>query len=99
AELWLRTPAGAALDPQFLRALEELTRRLESDPRVTAVDGPTSALRWEHYIESGSDQLPLDAAAWPKLAADLEQILLTEPGARDYVDVGTLANARISIRG
>src|ERR1700683_5161074 len=79
AELWLKTPAGGAREPQFLRALEDFTQHLEQDPRITAVDGPTSALRWEHYIASGSDQLPADAPAWPKLAADLEQILLTEP--------------------
>ena len=99
AELWLQTPAGTVLEPQFLRAIEELTRRLERDPRVTAVDGPTSVLRWANYIRSGSDQLPLDATAWPKLAADLEQILLSEPGARGYVDVASLANARVSVRG
>jgi predicted RND superfamily exporter protein len=99
AELWLQTSAGEALEPQFLRSLEAFTRRLEEDPRITAVDGPTSALRWEHYIASGSDELPNDAAAWPKLAADLEQILLTQPAARAYVDVGSLANARLSIRG
>jgi predicted RND superfamily exporter protein len=98
-ELWLRTPAGHALDPDFLRALEQLTQRLESDPRITAVDGPTSVLRWARYIASGSDQLPAAAAAWPKLAADLEQIMLTEPGARTYVDVTDLANVRLSIRG
>jgi predicted RND superfamily exporter protein len=55
-ELWLQTPAGHALDPDFLRALEQLTRQLESDPRITAVDGPTSLLRWARYVESGSDQ-------------------------------------------
>jgi uncharacterized protein len=98
-ELWLRTPAGRALDPDFLRALEQLTRQLESDPRITAVDGPTSLLRWARYVESGSDQLPESASAWPKLAADLEQIMLTEPAARAYVDVTDLANVRISIRG
>ena len=98
-ELWLQTPPEAVLQPQFLRAVEELTRRLERDARITAVDGPTSALRWAHYFATGSDQLPLDPSAWPKLAADLEQILLTEPGARAYVDVASLANARISIRG
>ena len=42
---------------------------------------------------------PTSASAWPKLAADLEQILLTEPGARKYVDVKDLANVRLSIRG
>jgi predicted RND superfamily exporter protein len=98
-ELWLQTPAGHALDPDFMRALEQLTRRLESDPRITAVDGPTSVLRWARYVQTGSDQLPTAASAWPKLAADLEQILLTEPGARKYVDVTDLANVRLSIRG
>jgi predicted RND superfamily exporter protein len=98
-ELWLQTPPGHALDPEFLRALEQLTLRLERDPRITAVDGPTSVLRWARYVQSGSDQLPASAADWPKLAADLEQIMLTEPGARAYVDLGDLANVRISIRG
>jgi len=98
-ELWLQTPAGHALDADFLRALEQLTRQLESDPRITAVDGPTSVLRWARYVATGSDQLPAAAAAWPKLAADLEQILLAEPGARAYVDVTDLANVRLSIRG
>jgi predicted RND superfamily exporter protein len=98
-ELWLQTPPGHALDPEFLRALEQLTRIFESDPRITAVDGPTSVLRWARYVETGSDQLPTDAAAWPKLAEDLEQIMLTEPHARAYVDVTDLANVRLSIRG
>jgi predicted RND superfamily exporter protein len=96
AELWLQTPPGEVSQPEFLRAVEQLTRRLERDPRVTAVDGPTSALRWANYIETGSDQLPSDPAAWPKLAEDLEQILLTEPGARDYVDIGKPRQCRAS---
>jgi uncharacterized protein len=98
-ELWLKTPPGYALDPDFLRALELLTRQLESDPRITAVDGPTSVLRWARYIETGSDRLPTEVSAWPKLASDLEQILLTQPGARRYVDLTDLANVRLSLRG
>jgi len=98
-ELWLQTTPGQALDPEFLRAVEELGERLERDPRITAVDGPTSVLRWAHYVQSGSDRLPAAPADWPKLAADLEQILLTEPGARGYVDLGDLASVRLSVRG
>jgi len=98
-ELWLQTPPGHALDPEFLRALEQLTRQLESDPRITAVDGPTSVLRWARYVETRSDQLPTSASAWPKLASDLEQIMLTEPAARAYTDVAELANVRLTIRG
>jgi predicted RND superfamily exporter protein len=98
-DLWLKTQPGHALDPDFLRAVELLTRRLEQHPGVDSVDGPTSVLRWAHYIETGSDQLSTDPAAWPKLASDLEQILLTEPGARNYIDVADEASVRLSIRG
>ena len=98
-DLWLETPPGHALDPDFLRGVELLTQRLEQHKGVDSVDGPTSVLRWARYVASGSDQLPTMAAAWPKLAGDLEQILLTEPGARSYVDITNLASVRLSIRG
>ncbi len=98
-DLWLQTQPGHALDPEFLRSVDQLARRLEQHPGINAVDGPTSVLRWARYIESGSDELPTEPAAWPKLAADLDQILLSEPGARNYVDVTDLASVRLSIRG
>jgi predicted RND superfamily exporter protein len=98
-DLWIKTPPGHALDPEFLRAIERLTQRLEADSRITAVDSPTSVLRWARYLQSGNDRLPSDPQAWPKLAADLEQIMLTEPAARDYVDIKDLASVRLSIRG
>lgn len=98
-DLWIRTPKGAALDPDFLRAVEKFASRLESDWRITAVDGPTSVLRWARYVESGNDRLPDDPPSWEKLAGDLEQIMLTEPSAREYVDINDLASVRLSIRG
>jgi uncharacterized protein len=98
-DLWLKTPPGHSLDPEFLRSVYLLARRLEQHPGINAVDGPTTLLRWARYIQSGSDELPSAPEAWPKLAADLEQILLTEPGARSYVDVADLSSVRLSIRG
>jgi len=98
-DLWLQTQPGRALDPEFLRSVYLLARRLEQHPGINAVDGPTTLLRWARYIESGSDELPTAPEAWPKLAADLEQILLTEPAARGYVDVADLSSVRLSIRG
>jgi predicted RND superfamily exporter protein len=98
-DLWIRTPKGEALEPALLRAVEKFASRLESDWRITAVDGPTSVLRWARYVESGNDRLPEDAASWEKLAGDLEQIMLTEPSAREYVDINDLASVRLSIRG
>ncbi len=80
-DLWLQTTPGHALDPDFLRAVEMLTLRLEQHRGVDAVDGPTTVLRWARYIASGSDRLPTAPADWPKLASDLEQIMLAETGA------------------
>jgi len=98
-ELWIQTPPGHALDPDFLRAVYLLTQSLQGNPGITAVDGPTTVLTWARYIESGSDALPTQPEAWQKLAEDLEQIVLTEPGARAYMDVKDLASVRLSIRG
>lgn len=98
-DLWLQTQPGHALDPEFLRSVDLLAHRLEQHAGIDAVDGPTTLLRWARYIQSGSDELPTAPGAWPKLAADLEQILLTEPDARSYVDVNNLSSVRLSIRG
>jgi predicted RND superfamily exporter protein len=98
-DLWLKTQPGHALDPEFLRSVDMLVHRLEQHAGINAVDGPTTLLRWARYIQSGTDGLPTAPEAWPKLAADLEQILLTEPGARSYVDVADLSSVRLSIRG
>jgi uncharacterized protein len=98
-DLWLQTKPGHALDPEFLRGVELLTRKLEQHRGVDAVDGPTTVLRWARYVQTGSDQLSTTPEDWSKLAADLEQILLTEPNARNYVDITDLASVRLSIRG
>lgn len=98
-QLWLKVPQSGALDPQFLRAVDQLVRQLESDPRITAVDGPTSLLRWARYVQSGIDELPTEPTAWNDLASQLEQVLLTTPGARGYVDLATLGDVRLTIRG
>ena len=98
-DLWLHTQPGHALDPEFLRAVDALSRRLEAQRGIDSVDGPTSVLRFARYIQSGTDQLPTAAGDWTKLADDLQQILLTEPSARNYVDIGNLASVRLSIRG
>ena len=97
-DLWLQTQPGHALDPEFLRSVDLLARRLEQHAGINAVDGPTTVLRWARYIQTGSDELPTSPQAWPKLAGDLEQILLNEPGARGYVDVANLSSVRLSVR-
>jgi predicted RND superfamily exporter protein len=96
-EAWVKIPDGRALDPEVLRGLHHFARLLETDPRVGSVMGPTTLLQWARYVAGQGDVLPDDPAPWPKLASDLEQLLLVRPELRGYVDVGTLGNARLRI--
>lgn len=42
-QLWLELPRGEKLSPAVLDAIGRLTRALERDPRISAVEGPASA--------------------------------------------------------
>ncbi len=94
--IWVKTPEGRVLDPEILRGLHGFARRLEADARVGSVNGPTDVLRWARYVQGRGDRLPDDDGAWPKLAADLEQILLGERALRGTVDLATLSSTQVS---
>ncbi len=96
-QVWITTPAGGALDPELLRGLERFARLLEEDGRVGSVVGPTTMLRFVSYVGGQGDRLPDDPVAWPALAAQLDQMLLQEKALRGFVDVGSLADARLTV--
>jgi hypothetical protein len=68
-DIWIRTAPGGVLDPGLLRGLELFARELEADPHVGSVAGPTTLLRWARYAGGAGDRLPVEPAAWPKLAS------------------------------
>jgi predicted RND superfamily exporter protein len=96
-QVWVTTPTGEALRPDLLRGYEVFARRVEDDPRVGSVSGPTTLLRWMEYVTRGSDRLPDDAGAWARLSERLDTLLLENPESRGYVDVGTLSNVRLEV--
>jgi uncharacterized protein len=96
-QVWVTAPAGRVLEPGVLRGVETFARDLEADSRVGSVTGPTTVLRWAAYSGGGSDRLPDDPAAWPGLAARLESLLMQEAALRDYVDLGSLSDARLTV--
>jgi uncharacterized protein len=96
-QAWVTSPPGGILEPEILRGLEVFSRELEADPRVGSVTGPTTMLRWTGYVSGQGDRLPDDPGAWEGLAGELEQLLLQEPASREYVDMKSLAHARLSI--
>ena len=97
ARVWIRTPPGLITDPRVLAALDRFTRAVEREPDVSSAVGPTTFLRMRSYLAGRGDQLPGDPAALARLTGDLEQLLLTEPELRAFIDVGSLADAQLTV--
>ncbi len=97
ARVWVRTAPGAVTDPRLLSALDRFTTAVEHEPGVTSVVGPTTFLRIRSYLAGRGDRLPTDPQAFARAAGDLEQLLLTQPELRAFIDVGSLASAQLTV--
>lgn len=97
ARVWVRTPPGAAVEPEVLRGLDRFATAVEKLPQVSAVVGPTTFLRMRRYLAGQGDVLPQDPEAFAAAAADVEQLLLTEGELRAFLDVNALANASLTV--
>jgi uncharacterized protein len=95
--VWVKTPPGAVVEPELLRGLDRLTTAVEALPEVTSVVGPTTFLRMRRALAGKGEVLPEDPATFARLAGDVEQLLLSEPALRGFIDVGTLSNAQLTV--
>jgi predicted RND superfamily exporter protein len=97
ARVWVRAKPGAIVEPEVLRGLDRFAQAVERAPDVASVVGPTTFLRLRRYLAGRGEELPQDAAGFARATADLEQLLLTEQELRGFLDVGSLANAQLTV--
>ncbi|HZR07810.1 MAG TPA: MMPL family transporter, partial [Myxococcales bacterium] len=97
AHVWIHLPKADATDPEVLRAVDRFQSGIEAIPGVTAVIGPTTFLRLRRYFSGQGDRLPDDPAQFARATADLEQLLLSEPGTRGYIDVNQLRDLNLTV--
>ena len=97
AHAWIHLPRPAATDPEVLRAVDRFESEIERIPSVIAVLGPTTFVRLRRYFAGAGEQLPEDPAQFARAVADLEQMLLSEPGLRGYIDVNGLQDLNVTI--
>jgi len=97
AHVWIHLPKAEATDPEVLRAVDRFQSGIEAIPGVTAVTGPTTFLRLRRYFSGQGDRIPDDPAQFARATADLEQLLLSEPGTRGYIDVNQLRDLNLTV--
>lgn len=94
---WITTPPGAVLDPATLAALDAFARALERDPAVGSATGLTDIVRLRRYAAGEGDTFPDDPVAMAAVASDLEQLMLTEPALRGFIDMNSLGGTFVSV--
>ncbi|BDG08960.1 efflux RND transporter permease subunit [Anaeromyxobacter paludicola] len=97
ARIWIHLPAPAAADPEVLRGVDRFETALEGSTDVTGVTGPTTPLRIRGYLAGRGERLPTDPEGFARAAADVEQLLLTEPDLRGFIDVKGLADLQLTV--
>jgi predicted RND superfamily exporter protein len=97
ARVWIHLAGPQATDPEVLLAVDRLETALEALPDVTAVTGPTTPLRMRSYLSGGGEDLPRDPAGFARVAGDLEQLLLTQPELRSFIDVNGLSDMQLTV--
>ncbi len=97
AHVWIHLAKPVATSPESLRAIDELQRALEAQPRVLTVIGPTTFLHLRRYFAGQPEALPGDANAMQRSSEELEQLLVSEPSLRGYIDVGGLADLNLTV--
>lgn len=97
ARVWVHLPRAAATEPEMLRAIDRFQTALDATPNVTGVAGPTTPLRMRSYLAGHTDALPRDPAGFARAAQDVEQLLLTEPDLRAFIDPNELANLQLTV--
>jgi hypothetical protein len=94
--VWVTTPAGV-LDPHVLAGLDAFAGALERDARVGAVVGLPAVMRLRRYAAGQGADLPRDQATFVRIAAELEQLVLLEPGVRRWVDMNGFASTYLQV--
>jgi hypothetical protein len=97
ARVWVRSPAGDLTSSEVLRGLDRFTTAAERLPDVSSVVSPTTFLQMRRILAGQPAELPQDPEFFARAAADVEQLLLTEPELRGFIDAGTLGNAQLTI--
>jgi predicted RND superfamily exporter protein len=95
--VWVSTPAGAAIEPQVLAALDRFSDALRRDEAVGSVVGLPAVLRLRRYAAGQGDRLPSDPAELARATADLEQLLLQEPALGQWVDLSSLSATYLTV--
>ncbi len=95
--VWIHLPRPTATDAETLREVDQLQTEIARLPTVIEAVGPTTFLRLRRYFAGQGEELPRDAGQFARAASDLEQLLLSEPALRGYIDVGTLQDINLTV--
>jgi len=97
ARAWIHLPRATATDPEVLHAVDRFTTELEAAREVTGVAGPTTPLRMRSYFAGRGEALPTEPEAFAQAVGDVEQLMLSQPDLRSFIDIDQLADLQLTV--
>jgi len=97
ARAWIHLPRPTATEPEVLHAVDRFASALEAAADITGVAGPTTPLRMRSYFAGHGDAMPADPQQFAQAVADVEQLMMTEPELRTFIDVDRLADLQLTV--
>lgn len=96
-QVWLKGSLGSVSEPEVLNGLYEFQKKLEADPDIGSVVGPTTILRMIRYLAGQGDQWPTDPAQVEEAAGQLEGLVGQEPLLQRFVQPHELAQTQLTV--
>ncbi len=96
-QVWLKGGLGSVSEPEVLNGLHEFQQKLESNPDVGSVVGPTAILRMIRYLSGQGDAWPTDPAQVEEAAATLEGLAGEDPLLQRFVQPHELAQTQLTV--
>jgi len=97
SDVWIQGPLGSISEPAVLDGLHRFQQALEGDPEVGAAVGPTTILRLIRYIGGEGDGWPDAPEAREQLAADLEELVATQPMLQRFVKPHSIDQTHVTV--
>jgi uncharacterized protein len=95
--VWITMQADMLLEPRVIVALDNLAAALRRQGAVGSVVGLPAILKLRRYAAGLGESLPADPGERARLTSDLEQLVLTEPAIRAWVDAGTMGSTYLTV--
>jgi predicted RND superfamily exporter protein len=95
--VWLKGKVGSLEQPGIIRGLDRFQTKLEADPMIGSVVGPTTVLRLLRYAGGHGDRLPEDPDELEMLTDSFSTLASQDPVLVRFIESASMSQAYLTL--